>query len=93
MSHKVDSKLRPLEALLERKGSISAVAKSLGYSYSYVHQVLDGRFPVTKKMQAKIHKVLNRKPPMPRIVVTFLNKKDYLEAKKMSMKERRELFK
>ena len=48
-----DRKQNPLASLVVDYG-ISGAAKKLGYSYAYIHQVINGKMDITENMKKRI---------------------------------------
>ena len=75
-----------LESIVALYG-ISGAAKKLGYSYAYIHQVINGKMDITENMKKRIIR-LNLEPRH-LCAVDMKSEEDKQKVQKLSMETRR----
>ena len=86
----VDTKRQnPLEAVVVRSG-ITGAARRLGVSYAYIHQVYNGKMPLTDKLRKRIAALHPRERH--HLSVDFENEDDLRLAQKLNMETRKKVL-
>lgn len=57
-----------LEKEAEKHG-VKRIAEKMGYTYSYIHQILTGKMPITDRVRYRMHRLEGMKP-IPKTVTT-----------------------